>query len=193
VLVLVVGTLAFDTVVVAAAAVGGPVGATPVSRAMVATRHYGAFIDPRPVDIEGYSGSAMEPFITPDGRTLLFNTSNVAPNIPSLQYASRAAAGTFDYRGPISGANLAGYLSGTPTVDREGELYFVSTRSYARTGSTIYSGRFSAGRLRGVTRTLLKKAGRSLPATVTRRAGRPPDPDGGVRNGPSRPAVSAGQ
>jgi hypothetical protein len=113
---------------------------------------YGAFSDPQVVDIQGYSGSAMEPFITPDGRYLLFNTSNVAPNIAALQVAARIDAQTFQYQGEIEGeaVNEPGVLSGTPTVDRDGNLYFVSPRSYAETLSTIYTGRLSAGQLTGV-------------------------------------------
>ena len=113
---------------------------------------YRGFSDPQPVTISGYSGSAMEPFISRDGQYLLFNTSNVAPSIPSLQYATRVNAQTFEYQGEISGVgvNEAGVLSGTPTMDDEGNLYFVSPRSYGQTLSTIYSGRFSAGTVTGV-------------------------------------------
>jgi hypothetical protein len=113
---------------------------------------YRAFGASQAVTIEGYSGSAMEPFITRDGDYLLFNTSNVAPNIPSLQFATRVNADTFEYQGPIlgEGVNVAEALSGTPTLDEEGELYFVSDRSYAQTLSTIYSGQFSAGLVTGV-------------------------------------------
>jgi hypothetical protein len=114
---------------------------------------YRAFGAPEAVTIEGYSGgSAMEPFITRDGDYLLFNTSNVAPNVPSLQFATRVNADTFEYQGPIlgEGVNVSEALSGTPTLDEEGDLYFVSNRSYAQTLSTIYSGQFSAGFVTGV-------------------------------------------
>lgn len=113
---------------------------------------YNGFSHPRVVSIEGYAGSAMEPFISPDGAYLLFNTSNVAPSIPSLQYATRVDAQDFDYQGQILGeaVNEPGVLSGTPTVDREGDLYFVSPRSYPQTLSTVYGGRFSAGEVTGV-------------------------------------------
>ncbi len=87
----------------------------------------------------------MEPFISRDGQYLLFNTTNQAPNIPALQYATRVDGQTFTYQGEIGGANQAGALSGTPTMDDDGNLYFVSTRSYAQTLSTIYTGRFEAG------------------------------------------------
>jgi hypothetical protein len=113
---------------------------------------YNGFSDPQAVNIEDYAGSAMEPFISPDGDYLLFNTSNVAPSIPSLQYATRVDAHDFDYQGQILGeaVNEPGVLSGTPTIDREGDLYFVSPRSYPQTLSTVYGGRFSGGELTGV-------------------------------------------
>lgn len=113
---------------------------------------YAGFIDPQPVTIEGYTGSAMEPFISPDGDYLMFNTSNVAPNIPALQLATRVNAQTFDYQGelPGEGVNEAGVLSGTPTMDEYGNLYFISPRIYAETLSTIYTGHFSAGVVTGV-------------------------------------------
>ncbi len=126
--------------------------ALPVFCGLARAGTYRAFGAPQAVRIEGYSGSAMEPFITHDGDYLLFNTSNVAPNIPSLQLATRVNADTFEYQGPIlgEGVNVAEALSGTPTLDDEGSLYFVSTRSYGETLSTIYSGQFSDGFVTGV-------------------------------------------
>lgn len=112
----------------------------------------GAFSNPQLVTIEGYSGTAMEPFISPDGQYLLFNTSNVAPNIPTLQMATRVNAQTFEYQGEIQGegVNEPGSLSGTPTLDQSGDLYFISTRSYGETLSTVFTGQFSAGTVTGV-------------------------------------------
>jgi hypothetical protein len=69
---------------------------------------YNAFADPQVVTIRGYSGSAMEPFISEDGEYLLFNTSNVAPSIPALEFATRVSADTFQFRGGIEGANQSG-------------------------------------------------------------------------------------
>jgi WD40 repeat protein len=128
---------------------GGVASATPVSLSQrVCTDN--AFTDPQSVTIRGYSASAMEPFISEDGEYLLFNTSNVAPNIPALQSATRVGADTFQYQGAIAGANQPGYLSGTPSMDENGNLYFVSTHSYAQTLSTIYAGRFASGTVTGV-------------------------------------------
>jgi hypothetical protein len=92
----------------------------------------------------------MEPFISEDGTYLLFNTSNIAPGIPALEFATKVGPDTFQYQGEIEGANQPGYLSGTPSMDDNGNLYFVSTRSYAQTLSTIYSGRFASGTVTGV-------------------------------------------
>jgi Tol biopolymer transport system component len=126
--------------------------ALPAFCAAATAATYNGFSAPQPVVLQGYSGSAMEPSITPDGRYLLFNTSNVAPNIPTLQVASRIDDSTFEYLGEIegSGVNEPGSLSGTPSLDREGTLYFISTRSYNETLSTIYAGQFSEGHVTGV-------------------------------------------
>ncbi len=133
--------LAVAVAAVLAAAPGPAVGAVG----------YGPFSDPQPVHIEGYAGSAEEPFITPDGRYLLFNSSEEEADF-TLQYATALGAQTFDYQGEIlgEGVNEAGSLSGTPTLDDAGNLYFVSTRSYFQTLSTIYTGVFSAGTVTGV-------------------------------------------
>jgi Tol biopolymer transport system component len=128
---------------------GGVASSAPLSQSR-RTGTYRAFADQREVTILGYSGSAMEPFISENGSYLLFNTSNVAPSIPALEFASRVDADTFQYQGEITGANQSGYLSGTPSMDANGNLYFVSTRSYAQTLSTIYSGQLASGTLADV-------------------------------------------
>jgi hypothetical protein len=103
---------------------------------------------PQAVTIRGYSGDAMEPHITRDGRFLLFNNLNQPPTDTNLYYAERVDDLTFQYRGEIAGANTPA-LEGTPSTDRQGDLYFVSTRSYPQTFSTIYAGKFADGRLSG--------------------------------------------
>jgi Tol biopolymer transport system component len=102
------------------------------------------FAQPQPVVITGYQGHAMEPFITRDGRYLLFNNLNDPSENTDLHWAERVSAEEFRYRGKVSGTNTPA-LEGVPTVDRNGNLYFVSTRSYEQTLSTIYRGRFENG------------------------------------------------
>src|SRR5579872_1973298 len=111
---------------------------------------YRAFTNPQPVTITGYSGTAMEPFISEDDQVLLFNTSNQSPDIPALEYARRTGGDTFSYQGPVPGANDPDALSATPSLDAAGDLYFVSTRSYAQTLSTVYTGVFAPGTVSAV-------------------------------------------
>jgi len=97
------------------------------------------------VTIRGYDGDAMEPSMSRDGRLLLFNNRNEAPQNTDLHWSERIDDLTFAYRGKIEGTNTAA-LEGTPSMDRNGELYFVSTRSYDRTFSTLYRAHFAGGK-----------------------------------------------
>ena len=110
---------------------------------------YRGFGPPQRVMIRGYSGDAMEPFITRDGRYLLFNNRNDPRVDTNLHYAERVNDVTFDYRGELKGANSPA-LDGVASIDRDGNLFFVSTRSYAQTLSTVYRGRFQGGVVTGV-------------------------------------------
>lgn len=105
---------------------------------------YKAFINPQRVSIRGYSGDAMEPFITQDGRYLFFNNLNDPKVNTNLHYAERVDDVTFDYKGEIGGVNTDA-LEGVPSLDGDGNFYFVSTRSYSQTFSTVYRGRFVKG------------------------------------------------
>jgi len=109
----------------------------------------GEFSNPQSVTIRGYDRDAMEPFITRDGRYLLFNDSNAPGNDTNLQYAERIDDLTFQYRGQIASINSTA-LDGVATADTSGTMYFVSTRSYAQTQSTIYRAAFDNGTAREV-------------------------------------------
>jgi hypothetical protein len=107
------------------------------------------FAGPQPVAIVGYQGHAMEPFISRDGRYLLFNNLNDPSENTDLHWAERITPLSFRYRGRIEGANTD-VLEGVPTLDRNDMLYFVSPRSYKETLSTIYRAKFEGGRATGV-------------------------------------------
>lgn len=96
------------------------------------------------VEIAGYNGDAMEPFIVPSTGDLLFNNSNSPPEQTDLHWARRIDDDHFEYVGPIKGANSPA-LDGVPSVDEDGNIYFVSTRSYDETLSTLYRGHWSNG------------------------------------------------
>lgn len=102
------------------------------------------FTDPRCAQIRGWTGDAMEPYLTHDGRYLLFNSSNAPTAQTDIQVATVVDDLTFDWVGPLTGANSP-QLDGVPTVTSDGTMYFVSTRSYGTTGSTIYRARFRDG------------------------------------------------
>ena len=109
----------------------------------------GEFGEPVPVPVVGYSGDAMEPFLSRDGRVLMFNSSNDPEEDTDLHWAERTDDGGFVYRGAIAGANSTA-LDGVPSMDARGRMFFVTTRSYEETLATIYQGEFVAGALRNV-------------------------------------------
>ena len=94
--------------------------------------------------ISGYDGIAMEPFVSRDGRFLLFNNSNDPGTNTDLHFARRIDDLRWSYGGLVAGANTA-VLEGTPTMDRTGRLFFVSVRSYAQTSCTVHSAQFDDG------------------------------------------------
>ncbi len=106
------------------------------------------FGSPVRVEIRGYDGGTMEPFISRDGHFLLFNSAKDAfgtgSKPPDLHYARRIDDSTFEYAGPLEGANSPDF-DGGPTMDRDGQLYFSSTRDYGKRLATIYTGRFDGG------------------------------------------------
>lgn len=109
----------------------------------------GDFASPARVTILGWSEDAMEPFISRDGRYLFFNNSNAPSVDTNLHYAERIDDLTFQYRAEIGGVNTT-TLDAVASEDDAGRFYFISTRSYATTQSTIYRGAFSDGTVSGV-------------------------------------------
>jgi hypothetical protein len=124
-------------------AVGMVAASTGVANAAHASA-YTAFGPPKEVTILGYTGDAMEPFLTRDGSLLLFNNRNQAPVNTNLFWAERKNDLTFEFRGEIAGVNTDA-LEAVASVDSSGMLYFVSTRSYAQTYSTLYRAPFKNG------------------------------------------------
>ena len=125
---------------------GGNIGAPILTPASAAD-----FKDPTRVTIKGYSDHAMEPFISRDGQYLFFNNSNAASVNTNLHWAERIDNLTFQYKGEIGGAGVnTAALEGVPSMDRNHVFYFVSTRDYEKTLSTLYRGTFANGVVSGV-------------------------------------------
>jgi hypothetical protein len=110
---------------------------------------YRAFSTPERVSIRDYNGDAMEPFVTKDGQYLLFNDKNDPRANTNLHFAVRIDDLTYRYRGELKGVNTPA-LEGVPSLDRKGTLFFVSTRSYKDTLSTLYRGHFDDGAVSGI-------------------------------------------
>jgi hypothetical protein len=102
------------------------------------------FGEPQRVAIHGYTGDALEPFISRDGAHLFFNNGCSPAESTDLYFARRIDDGDFDFLGPVPGVNLGPpVLDAVPSLDREGNFFFITTRAYAMTGETIFTGRFS--------------------------------------------------
>lgn len=107
------------------------------------------FSAPQRVTITGYEDHTMEPFLSKDGNILFFNNSNHPSENTNIHYAIRVNDVTFEYQGELGGVNTE-YLDGVPTMDSEGNFYFVSTRSYFDTYETIFSGSYADGAVTNV-------------------------------------------
>jgi Tol biopolymer transport system component len=124
-------------------AVAGGCGGSAAAGDAAASTDYAEFSGAVPVTITGYTGDAMEPFISKDGRYLFFNNRNDPALDTNIFYASRIDDATFRFLGAVPGVNSPS-LDAVPSLDLLGNFYFVSTRSYTTTLATIYSGAFSA-------------------------------------------------
>src|ERR1700719_4761516 len=72
----------------------------------VSAQTYPSFGNEIPVTITGDTvPDAMEPFISPDGNTLFFNSLNNGTTT-TLYYATKVNDSTFTFAGGLTGANL---------------------------------------------------------------------------------------
>jgi hypothetical protein len=109
------------------------------------------FANPEPVTIQGYSGSAEEPYLTPDGQYLLFGDRTDTQKDPNIFYAKRVDDTTFTFVGEVTGVNTPD-LEAAPNMDDLGTFYFTSVRSYGKSGefNTTYRGVWNNGTVTGV-------------------------------------------
>lgn len=119
--------------------------------------------DPIKVEMVGYNGHIMEPFISKEGSTLFFNNLNEPSENTNLHWAQKITETSFQYKGEISGVNTAD-LEGVPTMDSAGNFYFVSVRNYFTTLSTLYQGKYTNGEIKNV--QLLQGIGKLKPGWV---------------------------
>ena len=60
------------------------------------------FAQPTKVNIQGYSGNIMEPFLSRDGNVLLFNNISASPEHKNLHWATKINDTNFQYTGEIA-------------------------------------------------------------------------------------------
>lgn len=105
------------------------------------------------VFIAGYMGDAMEPFLSPDGSTLFFNSLNDGIQT-RLYYATRVDDSTFTYVGEVNGANEANnpQLNAVASLDTTGNFLWVSVRDWPNTMDNLHRGDYSNGNVTNVNR-----------------------------------------
>jgi hypothetical protein len=107
------------------------------------------FYAAKKVTITGYTGDIMEPFISRDGQFLFFNNLNEPSVNTNIYYAEKINDTLFQYKGEVQGVNSTA-LDAVASKDDNGNFYFVSSRSYDQSLSTIYHGVFNNGNVSAV-------------------------------------------
>jgi hypothetical protein len=130
-----------------AALVGGHTARAQDAGDLTVEAKAASFTNLQAVTINGNRQDAMEPFLTRDGKVLFFNNSNAPTVDTNLFWATKVDDLTFQLEGEIGGVNGSA-LDAVASMDLSNNFYFVSTRSYDTTLSTIYSGNYSKGAAR---------------------------------------------
>lgn len=96
-----------------------------------------------PVTLNGYTLDAMEPFISPDGNALFFNSLNDG-NTTSLYYAAKVNDSTFNLIGVVPAVNqsVTPRLDAVASVDTANNFYWVSTRNYPSNFDNLHRVKF---------------------------------------------------
>lgn len=104
------------------------------------------FGDEKRVEIIGYDGDAMEPYISRDNKYLFFN-NNKGPRNKELYWAQRVGDLKYQFKGEVVGVNSE-FVDGNPTMDESGNFYFITTRDLERGDfGSVYVGKFSDGKV----------------------------------------------
>lgn len=103
------------------------------------------FKNERVVNIIGYTGHAMEPFISRDGQYLFWNSLNDAVDT-SVFYAKRLDDSDFQFMGKVGGVNAKPpHLDAVASMDVNNNFYWVSTRNYPNVFENYRHGQFNNG------------------------------------------------
>lgn len=108
-----------------------------------------SFSEPHRVFLDGYDGDAMEPCISGDGKYLLFNNSNAHDVETHIHFAKRKDNDHFEYLGKLPGT-VSGEKDMAPSLDKNGDVYFTSLRTYMTDRKSIYKGHFDGSKVDSV-------------------------------------------
>lgn len=113
------------------------------------SNEYTAFGNPELVTITGYTGDAMEPFISrTSGTAYLFFNDTL--NGKDLYCATFSNVTTVQTPTPISSINSPA-VDGVPTMDDGNDFYYVSLASYTTNSVTLYAGTWNGTTVTGST------------------------------------------
>ena len=103
------------------------------------------FTNEQKVNIIGYTGHAMEPFISRDGQYLFWNSLNDSVDT-SIFYAKRLDDSNFQFIRRVGSVNgTPPHLDAVPSMDINDNFYWVSTRNYPNVFENYQHGRFNNG------------------------------------------------
>lgn len=105
--------------------------------------------NPLPVQLDGYDGDCMEPFITGDGQYLLFNNSNSGLVETHLHLSKKVGENHFKHLGLLTGS-VSKSKDMAPTIDADGNLYYTCLLTYEKDGNSIYRGKFANEKLQDI-------------------------------------------
>ncbi|MEQ8359270.1 MAG: T9SS type A sorting domain-containing protein [Cytophagales bacterium] len=105
------------------------------------------------VTINGLSFDAMEPFISPNGNYLFFNSLNDGINT-KIFYATNLDDSTFNFFGELNGTNqiTPPHLDAVPDMDSLNNFYWTSTRNYPIELNNLFHGTFNNGNVTNIGR-----------------------------------------
>jgi hypothetical protein len=101
---------------------------------------------PERARIASYTGEAMEPFVSRDGKFLFFNTRNDPGTDTNLHLAEVAFDGHFRYLGILDGT-VSRDLDAVATMSASGRFCFVSPRDYRSTLVSVLCGQFDGTKI----------------------------------------------
>lgn len=117
------------------------------------SQNYPIFGAEKNVTINGLTHDAMEPFISPDGDTLFFNSLNSGGNT-NLYYATKVNDTTFNYVGLLGGTydSSIDHLDAVASHDNSGNFFWVSLRNYPTQMENLHRGIINSGNVSNITR-----------------------------------------